>query len=433
MKQSTLITKIVMFILLAAVVLYLAISAVQSFIDPFSTTVAYQDVLDDATEVTGVVVREEQALSGGAGIVDVLPDEGERVAAGETVAVLYQSQDALDRKKQLQTLELELEQLKYALSSGGNLSDAAKLEQQIVSSILTLRANTAKGDLSSLESDTLTLRTQVLQRDFAYSASDDSASVLTDSIAEREQQISVLKNQISTATTSIRAPYSGLFSGRSDGLETTLTPVLLETVTAVELNRLPAGTESNDTVGKLITGDKWYFAAVVEPAAAKRLRVGDSVTAAFSRDYTGEVAMTVDRIGPEEEVGCVLILSADRGLKEITLLREQTVDLIFKRYTGIRIPKQALRMEAVSAADGQTETQTETQVLGVYAVAGAQAQFKPVEIVREGSDYYLVSPAEESAYFQTLSASEARLRTLRAGDEIIVTATDLYDGKVVLE
>ena len=42
MKQSTLITKIVMFILLAAVVFYLIISAVQSFIDPFSTTVAQQ-------------------------------------------------------------------------------------------------------------------------------------------------------------------------------------------------------------------------------------------------------------------------------------------------------------------------------------------------------------------------------------------------------
>ena len=104
MKQGTLITKIVMFILLGAVVLYLAISAVQSLTDPFSTTLAYQDVLDDSIELTGVVVREEQALSGGSGIMDILPDEGERVASGETVAVLYQSQEALDRKKKIQTL-----------------------------------------------------------------------------------------------------------------------------------------------------------------------------------------------------------------------------------------------------------------------------------------------------------------------------------------
>ncbi len=433
MKQGTLITKIVMLILLVAMVLYFAISAVQSFLDPFSTTLAYQDVLDDGIEITGVVVREEQPLSGGSGIMAILPDEGARVAAGETVAVLYQSQDALDRKKQLHALELELEQLNYALSSGGNLSDAAKLEQQIISSILTLRANTAKGDLSSLESDTLTLRTQVLQRDFAYSASVDSESVLTRSVQEREEQIALLKNQVSASTTSIRSPRSGLFSGRADGLESVLTPSMLETVTAAELSRLPAGAEPDGAIGKLITGDKWYFAAAIDSASAQRLRKGDSVVIAFSRDYTGEVTMTIDRIGPEEDGSRVLILSSDRGLKEVTLLREQTVNLVLQRYTGIRIPKQALHMETITTTSPETGAEVETQVLGVYAVSGARAQFKPVEIVREGSDYYLVSPAGSGAWFQSLSAGEIRVRTLRAGDEIIVTATELYDGKVVLE
>ena len=433
MKQSTLITKIVMFLLLAAVVLYLAVSAVQSFIDPFSTTVAYIDVLDDAEEVTGVVVRAEQVLSGSAGILDLLPDEGERVAAGETVAVVYQSRDALDRKKQLQSLELELQQLEYALRNGGNLSDAAKLERQIITSILTIRANTAAGDLSSLESDTLTLRTQVLQRDFAYSASGDSASVLEQSIAEREQQIAVLNTQLSAVSSSVYAPCSGLFSGRADGLESVLNPTMLKTVTPEVLNALPAAAEVDGAIGKLITGDMWYFAAVTEPKTAKRLRVGDTITVAFSRDYTGEATMTVDRVGPETEAGCVIVLSAERGLKEITLLREQTVDLIFKRYSGIRIPKQALRMETVTFTDPETKTETETQVLGVYAIAGAQAQFKPVDIIREGSDYALVSPATGSDYFRNFSSGEARLRTLRSGDEIVVTASDLYDGKVVLE
>ena len=328
---------------------------------------------------------------------------------------------------------MELKQLEYALRNGGNLSDAAKLEQQIISSILTIRSNAAVGDLSSLESDALTLRTQVLQRDFAYSASGDSASVLEQSIADREQQIAELNKQLSVVSSSIYAPRSGLFSGRADGLEAVLTPAVLEKITPAELIAIPAASEVAGAIGKLITGDTWYFAAVTEPETAKRLRVGDTITVAFSRDYTGEATMTVDRVGPETDQGCVLILSADHDLKEITLLREQTVDLIFKRYTGIRIPKQALHMETVTFIDPETKTETETQVLGVYAVTGAQAQFKPVDIVREGSDYYLVAPATGSDYFRNFSSGEARLRTLRAGDEIIVTASDLYDGKVVLE
>ena len=433
MKQGTLITKIIMFILLAAVVFYLAISAVQSFTDPFSAALTYQDVLNDSAEITGIVVREEQVLSGGSGILDLLPDEGERVAAGETVAVLYQSQEALDRKQQLQSMELELEQLEYALRSGGNLSDAAKLERQIASSLLTLRTNMAAGNLSSLESDTLTLRSQMLQRDFAYSSSGNNAETLAQYVVDLEEQTNALRAQISSTTSSIRAPRSGLFSGRSDGLEQIITPGMLETLSAEQLLNLPAGTASSDSVGKLITGDHWFFAAVVDSKVAARLKEGASITVAFSRDYTGEVDMTVERIGREEADGCVLILSANRNLKNVTLLREQSVELIFHQYTGIRIPKQALRMETVNLPATDTQPETKTQVLGVYALVGARAQFKPVDIIREGSDHYLVSPAKDNDYFRTISAAEAKVRVLRAGDEVIVSASNLYDGKVVLE
>lgn len=424
MKQGTLITKIVMIILFVGVALYLAIYAVRSLSDPLSTTMAYRDTLDDSVEATGVLVREEQVLSNGAAIMDVLPEEGQRVSAGETVAILYQNSDALDRKKQLQSLEQEREQLQAALNSGNSLSDAAKLEQQIVNSILALRSNTAGGDLYTLESDALSLRTQVLQREFVYSASGDSAAALTGTIAGLDAQISNLKTQASYDTTSVYAPCSGLFSWLADGLESTLTPAALETMTAGQLKAFTHGTSSPEgtPVGKLITGDRWYFAAVVEPSTARRLQPGDIIAVAFSRDFTGEVNMRVEQVGREEAEGCVLVLSSTRHMKDVTLLRTQTVDLIFERYTGIRVPKQALRMETRTETDPNTKEETQIQVIGVYTVVGSKAEFKPVDIVREGSDYYLVKPTQN-----------AGKKILRAGDEIIVTAPDLYDGKVVLE
>lgn len=435
MKQGTLITKIIMFILFIGVVIYMAIYAVQSLADPFTTAIAYQDTLDDSVKITGMVVRGEQALSDGATIIDVLPDEGERVAAGETVAILYQNNNALDHQKQLQALEQERDQLQYALNSGNSLSDAAKLEQQIISSILDLRANTSSGDLSTVESNALSLRTLVLQREFAYSASGDSAAALRESIAELDEQIASLETQVSDVTTSIYAPCSGLFSRVSDGLEAILTPDSLETMTTDDFKSISsqADSSSSTNVGKLITGNTWYFVAVVDASTAARLRVGSTITVSFSHDYTGEMPMQVERIGDQEADGCILVLSYDRNLKDVTLLRTQTVDLIFNRYTGVRVPKQALRMETVTVTDSETETERQSQVLGVYTVAGAQAEFIPVDIIREGRDYYLVSSAKESDYFLTISATEARKRILRAGDEIIVTASDLYDGKVVLE
>lgn len=424
MKQGTLITKIVMFILFAAVVIYLAIYAVQSLSDPFTTTMAYQDSLNDSAEVTGVLVREETALANGSAIMDILPEEGERVRAGETVAILYQSSDALDRKKQLQALEQERTQLQYALNSGSSLGNAAKLEQQIIVSIQALRASTAGGDLSALESNALSLRTQVLQREFAYSASGDSAAALAETIADLNLQISQLSAQSSYDTTAIYAPCSGLFSGLADGYEATLTPEALETMTAGQLSAISKGTSSalEASVGKLITGDRWYFAAVVDPSIADRLLPGDTVRVAFSRDFTGEVDMHVERVGEEEAEGCVLVLSTSRNLKDITLLRFQTVELIFEQYTGIRVPKSALYMETQTKTDPDTDEEIQVQIICVYTLVGRQAERKPVEIVREGSDYYLVKPANY--------ASSTRLR---AGDEIIINTAGLYDGKVVVE
>ena len=435
MKQGTLITKIVMLILFLGVLLYLGIYAAKSLSDPFTTAMAYQDTLNDSVEITGMVVREEQALSGGADIMEVLPEEGVRVARGETVAILYQDSQALERRKQLQELTQKRSQLEYALNHGSSLGDAAKLEQQIIASILELRASTAGGDLSALESNALSLRTQVLQREFAYSASGDSAAALTEAVQELDAEISALDSQVSGITTSIYAPRSGLFSAAADGLEAVLTPDALETMTAAEYRAIAAqaGGELSGAVGKLVTGDRWYFVAVVEPSTAGRLQAGDTILVGFSHDYTGTVDMRVERIGNEEADGCVLVLSSSRNLKDITLLRTQTVELIFKQYTGIHVSKQTLHMETVTLTDSETGAETRLQALGVYTVVGQRAEFKPVEVVREGTDYYLVAPASDSDYFRILSAAEAKRRILRAGDEIIVTASELYDGKVVLE
>lgn len=446
MKQGTLITKITIFILFAAVVLYLGFYAAQSLMDPFSTALAFQDTLDDSVESTGVVVREEQILSDGAAIMELLPAEGERISAGETVAVLYQNREALERENQLQTLTEERSHLLAALNSGGSLQQAATLEQQIIESILTLHCDASKSDLSSLESHALALRAQVLQREFSYSASGDSAAALTETIADLDAQISQLEAQSSSDTVSVYAPRSGLFSGLADGLESTLTPTVLDTLSAGQLRRYITGTSSPEgtPVGKLITGDRWYFATVVDSATAERLLPGDTITVAFSKDYSGEVDMRVERVGQQEEEGCVLVLSSSRHLKDVTLLRTQTVDLIFKRYTGIRIPKTALHMETMALTNSWTGETSQVQVLGVYTVVGSQAEFNPVDIVREGSDYYLVAPSEyagqvnitysDNQYSMVLPAStDAGRRILHAGDEIIITAKNLSDGKVVLE
>ena len=73
MKQGTLINRIVMLLLLAAVLVYLGVSAWRSFRDPYTLVLSYAYTVDDSLEATGFLVREERVLASPGGIVDLLP------------------------------------------------------------------------------------------------------------------------------------------------------------------------------------------------------------------------------------------------------------------------------------------------------------------------------------------------------------------------
>lgn len=423
MKQGTLLNKIVMLVLAAAVVIYLAVYVWNSFSTPFTTTLCYAYTLDDAAEVTGFLVREETVLPSQGGTVELLPSEGERVAKGEAVAVLYQSNAALERSQELSRLNMELEQLRYSLNRNDTTGDSARLSEEVVDAIASLRASVASGDLTSLEERTLNLRSLVYQREYIFEE-DGSLEALEAAIAAKEAEIAALESQSAADTTRVRVDQPGIFSGYVDGYESLITPAMLETITPSALDALAAQKVSADesAVGKLITDSTWYFACVLDTETAERLIEGHTITVRFSRDWSGEVEMTVESVGDPEGGRSAVVLSSTRFLSDTTLLRRQTVELVFDSVEGVRIPKKALRVEQQTVTDEETGEESQVSVTGVYALVGAQAEFKPVTVLAEEEGYCLVKPE---------TPSDGARKILRAGDEIILTAEEIFDGKVV--
>lgn len=425
MKQGTLINRLIALLLLGAVIIYLAVSAWQSFQNPFSTVISFSYSVDDTVACTGYLVREETVLTGSGGIVDLLPGEGEKVARGETVALLYRSEAGLDRRQALQALSLEREQLQYALQNLDGNRDTAQLSQAVIDAIINLRACVSTGNLSGLEERTMALRSLIYRRELTYESS-DAAAALAASIQAVDQQISGLRALSAQDTVPILAHTAGIFSGQVDGYEDLLTPDLLDTMSLADLRQLslrriepPSG-----AVGKLITSARWCLACPLSEADAARLEVGRTVQVRFSLDWSGDIDMLVERIGDPENGQVLVVCSTDRYLFETTLLRRQAVELVFGTQTGIRVPKSAIRVVARTRTDPESGQTVEENVTGVYALVGKQAEFKPVQVLVQQDDYCLVEgiPPERS--------SEGR-KILRAGDEIIVAAVDLFDGKVV--
>lgn len=407
MKQGNAIARVVMILLAVGVAVYLGVYVWRGLTDPFTTVMTYPYSMDDAAPANGLLVRSEVVIPGQEGIVDLLPAEGEKVGVGQTVAMLYRDSTALDRKQERLALQLELEQLNYALRRRDSVGDTSQLDADIVGQIAVLRGNVSADNLTGLEDATLALRSMVLKRVDAYGGTAESVAAIEALIADTTERLRALDAASALDSTSVPAGQSGIFSALVDGYEAVIRPDMLPDLTAAELTALLNTRQQEDAsaLGKLIVETRWYFAARLDGTSAARLEIGKQARVCFSRDFVGEVSMRVEHISENAGGYCAVVFSSTQYLSDTTLLRRQTVDILFQRFEGIRIPKEALRIR-----DG---------VQGVYTVVGAQAEFNAVEILREGETFFLVSPVGEGR------------RILRAGDEVIVTAEDLYNGKVV--
>ena len=419
MKQGKSVITFAMAAIAVALVIYFGFYVAKVFSEPYTTALAYTYTSNDSAEAVGILVRQETVLPAQTGIVDVTRSEGEKVGVGQSVAQVYRDSQAQTNQADLEALADQIQLLEYS-SDGGGVDSAAKLDENILQAVTALHAVSGVGDYNQLEDQVRTLKSTVLKRGYVY-GNGLGAEELSQKLNDLKSQYAALKQQTSSSTSSVRAPQSGVFSTLVDGYETAVTPQTVFQLTPSSLSALLAGQgkESGGGVGKLITATRWYFAAALPVSVAERLKEGSTATLRFSGDFDQDIDMRVDQIGQAEGDKSVAVFSTDRYLSQTTLLRQQTAELIFNSWSGLRIPKQALRMEKSTYTDKETGQEVQNNRLGVYALLGGRAEFKTVEVVTEGDDYYVVR--------STTDESDA----LRAGDEVIVRATELYDGQLL--
>lgn len=423
MKESTLATKIMIAVLCIGVLAFMGAKLFTGFQDDLATTVAYTYSVDIGAEASGIIVREEVVLSDSGNYVDMVLSEGEKASKGESVALIYSDPSVLDTRQAIRTLTAEIEQLNYALSSGTQNTDTTKLDDLVIASIVNLRSLTAGGDLSDLEDSALNLRTMVFRRDYSYGDT-DAAADLAQLIRDKESQLATLRKSLNQVSRTVHAPASGVFSGSVDGYETLISPADLDTLTMDGLDELLHRRQTAQTgaAGKLITSSTWYLAALFEGENVHNLSEGSTYTVSFSHDYYGDVEMKLERIETDGQ-RTMAIFSCRTHLRDTTLLRVQSIDIVTRRLEGIRVPRKALRVETYETTldDGTKEGTTVTRNrYGVYTLVGTQAELQEVEVLYTGDTFYLVRPVDEDASVR-----------LRAGDTVILSSSGIFDGKVV--
>lgn len=402
MKQGKIYTKVILWVFLAAVVCYFGWYIFSAVYAPLTTEIAIEYEAGSGCYTTGYVVREETVIHSHYEITNLLVAEGDRVAKGQTLATGYRDSDAQARQARIRELENQLEQLEYAVSYSADASDQAALDTEIQSRLLSLNQYVARGDMNAAMDSTAAIKGLILRR----TASESQNADLDARIAQCREQLETLQAASETDTKTVSAIGSGFFSGTVDGFETVLTMEALETLTAEELDRLEPEEPPEDAVGKVITSSVWYYVTTVPEDLLTGVRPGNRLPVSFASVFYEDVEMTVERIGEPEDGRRVLVLSCDLYMQDMTLLRAQSADVVFSSYSGLRVPKEAIRV-------------TEDQRTGVYVLEGSSAAWKYVELLHDNGETYVVRLDKSST------------DNLWPGDEIIVGGQDLYDGKVM--
>ncbi len=491
--------KVVSALVFLAMAAYLGFYLVERMIDPVQTALVVTATMSDSAPMSGLVVRDEVVLQGDAPYIDVIAEDGERIAFGQTVALVYDSEDALLRAEELADTEQEIESVRAALSGARTVTSGDR-DSSILDAMVGLSASLRSDGLRSLDTRQSTLASLLFRREVSDATEDYLAAL--------EAERSDLLRGAAGERTPILASQSGTYASIVDGFEG-VDPAYVEDLGPAELREIIAAERTEDpaAIGKLVLSFNWYYAAILDREDAGRLEEGQRVRLSFGRYTSGALSARVAKLGRIEGDERLVLFRMDRGLTEMLAVRAVAAELIYSEYTGLRVPLDGLyryyagyvsEEDAAWLSEGQTVTLTlgdesvealvsdlsnprrygelpagveadsdldtrpkrslavfawrwdagadapdfssgggtvladegrrtlpvvnyydydpEIDRLCVFTMTGLQAERKKVELVFAGEEYCLLSSEGDDA--------------LREGNEVIVQASGLYNGRV---
>ena len=149
-------------------------------------------------------------------------------------------------------------------------------------------------------------------------------------------------------------------------------------------------------------------------AQAERLQVGQELTVNFTQ-ASMESKVTVHSINHQGDSDtALLVMEGTEFSSEMVSMREQPIEIIIATYTGLKVPKSAVRVQEQTDSDGKT-----TQIPGVFILSGSIQKFKMINELFEADDYYVVEQ----------SATNSDMLVER--DQVIVQGKNLQNNMVV--
>lgn len=406
MKQGKEFLRIIMLVLAAMVTSYILYSMVRSGGSDLATVRAVVYSTSEGMSTEGFVVRQESVIPADYNLVIPTCAEGGKVAMGQEVALCLRSADALGRQQEIHRAEENLRQLEMALGFHTQLTDGVTVDQRVSESVTAFMAQVSQGHLEEAADAAVTLKALILRQEVG----DGDTGAIEAQISRLETELTRLRSATAGDTKPVTADHAGYYSAVCDGYEGTLNLSYLQTVTPEDFRALweaDAPPAPEGTAGKLIDSPRWYYATLVPKESLEDVARGQTLTVVLEGDRNREIQMDVERVDLTGETEGMLVLSTQDKLFEVSAQRRLKVDVIFRAYSGLRVPKEAVCYSEESGS------------AGVYVLVSGKALWKDIQLIYDNGDTYIAVLDQSST------------GNLWPDDQILLDTQGLYDGKVV--
>lgn len=415
MEKSTWKQRLVIGLLCLCVLSYTIYHIASLFGEDFSTIAAGVMTETDSISGHGYIFRDEEVLrSSHGGVVDYLCANGTKVTGSQALASIHEEGTSSDRRL-MEQIDHQIAVLEESIDITLDNADYADQRNHVNDQYYMLTRMLASGQTGelSLQIDNMLVGLNRL----IVTESEGKSSVVEQTLdALREQKQSMLEGSGEAVTEYLGAEQNGYFYTNVDGYETIFTEQAFASLSASSFFRLISSrpdalnTDDQTAYGKLAQTSNWGFVMEIPLEESAFFEEGGSYRLEFTENNGATLPMTLERmIGVAERSSVLLCLRCDRLPEDFDFHRTQSVRIETSSIRGLYVPAKALVYD-------------EKDFTGVYILRGSVVQFRYVEILYEGSDYYLV--AEDGG-------NDGAMTYLEANDLIILGGQNLFDGRIL--
>lgn len=393
-------------VLLAVAALALAVFiGLELFIhlyNPVATELAVTYRHEQLLTVEGMILREERYVTyEGDGVMDYAVADGEKVSAGDSVALSYRDADQAEAGRQIAALEEEIETIR-SISSVNDyyVLDLDHIKDQITESLYRISAVDGESGTAGLSEGVEDLRSYVTKKQAATGVTLDFSGKLS----QLEEEIETLSQRVTGTPGNVRTPTAGYFFSSCDGYEQAVDLSSITQLTAGDYRAIQPGEIPQNAVGKIATSHEWYYVFPTDASTAKTFSEGGSVEMRFPNTGAESFPARVEKVNYTDDEALV-ILKCYYMSHQYAVSRDQTLQVVSKCYDGLYVEDDAIRVK-----DGK---------MGVYVLVGVEVKFRTIDVLYS---------CEE---FSVVKASEAGSGGLQLYDYMITKGNDLYDGKLI--